>query len=652
MRNTSIISDRPGITITAVSLLLIVLFCFGVQALAVTDIETAKVLLSGRKSLDASDYQTAVIQLTVAIDKVPQLSDYILMWRSDAYEGLGDHEKALADLRTIKTKYRQSPVIKKARLRELKIIEKNSVTESAKTYKEFVGDYPTDLDVKFAYAQLLKKTGKTAEAVRLFKELYVTASPVSDKARYELSDNDTGPEDLLKRCDNLNKAWLFASSEKCFREVMKKDAGKRLLSDTLQGLAYSLFRQKKYAEAAKLYKGLNTRFWNMRALFRAGDFNALKQELSSIKAGDDRRIASVLIAYGTKIRRDGDLEGALKIYETALTNFPSSREDILWAKGWAYHLSKDYKNAANIFGTLQASYGDEKYTYWKNRAEKLSGDNGSSEGMIRNGDSQRDFYAYISMARYKNHPEPAQKTPLRVSFVSPEAERVDLLVGLGLRDEAVLELKSLAEKGMDPSMLVYASSYLEKLGNYNTALHLISRLPYKAEYHELLYPAAYSSELDEAAAENGIDRLFVLSIMRAESRYTPDARSIAGALGLMQVMPGLAARLHRQLRIDYRNPEELYNVRTNISIGSYYLKLLLRRFGSLPYAIAAYNAGEEAVGSWLAARDYRTVDEFIEDIPYDETRNYVKKVMTTYFEYLRSAEKADMDKVCASIGKL
>src|SRR5208283_3373064 len=133
-----------------------------------------------------------------------------------------------------------------------------------------------------------------------------------------------------------------------------------------------------------------------------------------------------------------------------------------------------------------------------------------------------------------------------------------------------------------------------------------------------------------------LDPYLILSVMREESRYEPVAQSVAGAVGLMQLMPQTAYKYNKKIKVNLKNTSELFNVRSNILIGSYYLRHLLDRFGSVPLALASYNGGEDTVSEWLKKRKYATVDEFIEDIPYDETRNYVKKVMTTYFEYLRS----------------
>jgi len=142
--------------------------------------------------------------------------------------------------------------------------------------------------------------------------------------------------------------------------------------------------------------------------------------------------------------------------------------------------------------------------------------------------------------------------------------------------------------------------------------------------------------------------------MREESRFDHAAKSPAGAYGLMQLMPQTAYRLDRSLHLGVTRPSQLTDAGTNIALGTFYLKKLSDEFASLPLALAAYNAGELAVRSWQNRFAYRSADEFIEDIPYAETRNYVKKVLTSYFQYRRALapENAGGESMETILGKM
>ena len=146
----------------------------------------------------------------------------------------------------------------------------------------------------------------------------------------------------------------------------------------------------------------------------------------------------------------------------------------------------------------------------------------------------------------------------------------------------------------------------------------------------LLYPFAYRDHVESAATAHGIERALPWAIMREESRYQPTARSWVGAEGLMQLMPYTAKRLdvHKLL---YNGT--LYDPQVNIPLGTQYLGQLMQRYQSPVWAIAAYNAGEEAVDTWRERFRELPLPVAMELIPYTETRNYVKKVLRSLLVY-------------------
>ena len=152
------------------------------------------------------------------------------------------------------------------------------------------------------------------------------------------------------------------------------------------------------------------------------------------------------------------------------------------------------------------------------------------------------------------------------------------------------------------------------------------------------YPDAYAARVKRNAELRGIDPRIVWAVMREESTFRPGIRSPADAVGLMQIIPPTAARLGAEMGISDA-AAKLDNPRVNIRLGTYYLAWLMKRYeGNPSRAVAGYNAGEEAVDRWLTELSPATLkeqDAFIEDIPYGETRNYVKKVLKSYQVYRR-----------------
>jgi soluble lytic murein transglycosylase len=135
---------------------------------------------------------------------------------------------------------------------------------------------------------------------------------------------------------------------------------------------------------------------------------------------------------------------------------------------------------------------------------------------------------------------------------------------------------------------------------------------------------------------SGVDPYLVAAIIREESQYDWQAVSRVGAIGLMQVMPGTANNVAQRLGLPPVSRDDLFDQETNIQIGVRYVEQLLEQFsGNVAFTIAAYNAGPIVVKSWIALHPGRNQDEFIELIPYQETRQYVKRVLRSYREYLR-----------------
>ncbi|MCB0393345.1 MAG: lytic transglycosylase domain-containing protein, partial [Bdellovibrionales bacterium] len=159
-------------------------------------------------------------------------------------------------------------------------------------------------------------------------------------------------------------------------------------------------------------------------------------------------------------------------------------------------------------------------------------------------------------------------------------------------------------------------------------------IPVLRKIWEFTYPRAYQKSVETFASSFGIPKELVWSIMRTESHYRFDARSPVGALGLMQIMPYTGARIAKLLKMPGFETEHLLEPDMNVRLGARYLSRLSEKFDSnLPLIAAAYNAGPHRVDRWLKAFGHLDMDEFIEHIPYLQTREYVKKVTENFYIY-------------------
>ena len=147
-------------------------------------------------------------------------------------------------------------------------------------------------------------------------------------------------------------------------------------------------------------------------------------------------------------------------------------------------------------------------------------------------------------------------------------------------------------------------------------------------YWKLLFPQPYWSDLVANAQRNGLDPYLVASLIRQESEFNAGAVSHANAWGLMQLLPSVGKSMAKKQGIRHFNANDLLNPAINLQLGTANLKLVLDRFGGqAEYALAAYNAGDVPVRQWMMGGDFKDVPEFVESIPYTETREYVQAIL-------------------------
>jgi soluble lytic murein transglycosylase len=151
---------------------------------------------------------------------------------------------------------------------------------------------------------------------------------------------------------------------------------------------------------------------------------------------------------------------------------------------------------------------------------------------------------------------------------------------------------------------------------------------------DIFFPVRHLSIIRESAARHGLDANLILALIRQESAFQDAARSRADARGLMQILPSTGRSLAREARLPRFAVGMLYKPETNITLGTRHLASLLQRYGgSVELALAAYNAGQSRVDQWLQEFGNSDVTEFVERIPFSETRGYVKLVLTSKAHY-------------------
>ncbi|MFH1017440.1 MAG: lytic transglycosylase domain-containing protein [Pseudomonadota bacterium] len=224
------------------------------------------------------------------------------------------------------------------------------------------------------------------------------------------------------------------------------------------------------------------------------------------------------------------------------------------------------------------------------------------------------------------------------------------LLACGLHDAAAKVLKEVdlaAEPQLaEPVALLYDAAR-EHSSSFRLAYTLAGRgspNPLPSVVSKLLFPVDYEAVIRQEAEVQKLDPLLVFSLIKQESAYKEAAESRAGALGLMQLMPDTAIDLARRSNEPPPAPQDLLKSETNVRLGVRYLKRMIDHYGgNAYYAAAAYNAGSDRVDRWVKQWGTLPIEEFVELIPFEETRNYVKSIVRNYAFYNLLREKRPVD---------
>lgn len=222
-------------------------------------------------------------------------------------------------------------------------------------------------------------------------------------------------------------------------------------------------------------------------------------------------------------------------------------------------------------------------------------------------------------------------------------QRAETLRGLGFEEWSNRELQFLEARTRNKT---YLQTLVEKyeIGNTFSRSAYIAEVYYENERRKGLnagnpgwkkaFPQAYEKHVSKFAEQFGLSESLVWGIMRTESFFKPQVKSSVGALGLMQVMPLTASKMAEMMEMSNFRVSQLFDPETNVRVGAKYLQRLSKMFdGSLPLVAAGYNAGPHRVHAWVKNFGNLPLDEFIEHIPFSQTRGYAKKVLRSYYVY-------------------
>ncbi|MEW5248461.1 transglycosylase SLT domain-containing protein [Microbulbifer sp. 2201CG32-9] len=296
----------------------------------------------------------------------------------------------------------------------------------------------------------------------------------------------------------------------------------------------------------------------------------------------------------------------------------------------------------------QETQEQERWLYWKARAvRELYGQRGAevAKHLYQKAAAERSYYGFLAADAIGNNyrfiDRPVPVTPVQVAEMArrPALLRARELQAIGEFYHARREWEY-ATRNMSPQELLAAGKVASTWGWYHKSIQSVLAADYLDDL-ELRFPLAFADIVGEVSKKSPLDPNLIYAVARQESHFSRDAKSSAGALGLMQLLPSTARDTARRAGVPYRRSWDLLSPSTNIALGSFYLGSLLHRFdNNRILATAAYNAGPARVARWLRETQHRLpYDVWIETIPFQETRKYVQNVLayTVIYAYRSGA---------------
>ena len=327
----------------------------------------------------------------------------------------------------------------------------------------------------------------------------------------------------------------------------------------------------------------------------------------------------------------------------------------LWERGWREYQNGNASGAVGYWTELAELYpeaGDaQRGRYWKARAfEDLGQPERAREAyrdLVASSDTS-DFYSRQALSRLGEIPPPEgtvlARAPSEDWPAEPELKRAKLLTDLGLDALAGQELELIAGRADGRDVLALKGLILCRKGDQRNGLVLLREAfpalggPYQstvpAEVLRAYYPLYFGDQIRDSARASGLPGHLIAGIIRQESAFDPQATSPVGARGLMQLMPQTAREVSHELGVQYR-PEGLYDPNLCIRLGSLYFRELLDRFdGNVELALASYNGGPNRIQRlWRESGSKVQLDDFVETLNLDESRNYIKRILVLADSY-------------------
>ncbi len=627
------------------------------------------------------DFAKAIDPLNRAKLHAGDIGDYVNYYLGNAYFQTGRTAEAIATLGEFDKTYPESLLI-----RDAHVLYANALLTDGRSQEAIdvlaKERQPTRVDLELAMGRAYEAAGQNGKAVTIFRNLYFNfpLSGESTTADTELrklgaAGTLTPPTlaDRRTRADLLAKGKRYVDAANEYRDLLDEVSPADKPSIQL-AIATNLRRAGQGREAKKMLESISNptpeinaeRLFNLGEIARsADDDNSFLQYLDQLRQASPTSpwLEQALLSAGNIYLLRHDYDKAIDSFRELQARFPNGAKASYahWKATWLSLRQGRNEEAKAGFEKQIALYPESgeipAALYWRGRLAEEDNDLPTAQAYYTKISARFRNYYYGELARQrlskiKSDAEPPHLAlldripPLTTSGkivqdVVPSddlrVQKAELLENGALLDFAVKELQAAAAEDKGNWLAPEIARMYQDVGRYDVAVETLKRavpnyfaidlasLP--RPYWEGLFPKPYWNDLKRFSSDNALDPYLVASLIRQESEFNPNAVSRKDAVGLMQLLPKVGKGVAKQERLKHFSAQQLFTPSVNMQLGTKYFRSMVDKFGAFEYALAAYNAGSDRVQDWMGQGKYRDVPEFVESIPFTETREYVQAIV-------------------------
>jgi soluble lytic murein transglycosylase-like protein/outer membrane protein assembly factor BamD (BamD/ComL family) len=643
-------------------------------------IDPRQTFVEGYNDYRGRDWPATIERMQLAAAQVPDLIDYALFYQGLAQRENGDLAGAAATLTRLTAGYPQSVLADQAALDyaeiELKLARPDLALLAARTVADRTADSALQRRARLTAARALAASGD-------YRAAYAEAQSLRERYPNGASDSaarDLAYEILAAHPSVANKETLDykrAEGALLLREGRSSAALQQLTAALAMGPPLAVRVELVWLEAmasrgdpegqraalgryltlapggvhaAAALNALAHSWWHTDNTDLARTyFNRLLRDFAGSPLAPQ-----ALFEIGRTYEDDGNYEAARAQYQRLIQRYPASdaAADASFRAPFMLFMLKRYDQASAEFAGARADGAPQRdmFSYWQARSLEANGETAQARAIYARVAVSIDSNYYPTLAAMKVRVAPASfpaalaadpvatGVPPATGLAQFHLIRAIALRDLALRDLEAVELHAVQDHAAgDPALRDFVLAEYAAAGAYYDSITTATRLAARGELNphvaeRMRYPRGYWDLVSSSATTNNLDPYLVLALIHQESLFDPNARSGSDARGLMQLLPTTAARWAPDAGVSAAGLD-LYDPALSVRIGTVYLRNLMAMFdGDRFKAVAAYNGGEHAVAGW-AAKYPGDDDQWVENIAFRETRDYVKKVIGGLREY-------------------